>query len=102
MNHLQSFNTYAAHCLAWIMGKDCGRGNEQLGAKVLGGLKQFLKAYRLGYLFRTATNLRSGIFKSGDIARENFASYYVTSFQRAGLRNPPLPEFCGIFMNENS
>ena len=30
------FITYAAHCLGWLSyGKNCGRGNKQLGTKVL-------------------------------------------------------------------
>ena len=55
----------------------------------------------LGYLFRNATNLSNGIFKSGDITRGNLSSHYVTCFQRAGLRNSRPLEFCGIFMNED-
>ena len=93
------------------MRKDCSRGNWQLDAKALAvnnvaegklGGPKFLKTYRLGYLFRNATNLSSGIFISGDIARGNLASYYVTSFQRAELRNPRPLDLCGIFMNGNS
>ena len=61
-----------------------------------------LKLTGLDIYFRNATKPGSGIFKSGDIARGNLASYYVTSFQRTGLRNPRPLEFCGIFMNENS
>lgn len=59
-----------------------GGGNEQLSAKVLAANnvveeeavdRKFLKTYRLGYLSRNSENLSTGIIKSGDIARGNFA-----------------------------
>ena len=92
------------------MGEDCGRGNEQLGAKALavnnaaegevGGPKIPLNLPAWISL-SNATNLSSGIFQ---IRRYCTWQYYVTSFQRDGLRNPRPLEFCGmhVFMNENS
>ena len=54
------------------MRKDRGRGNEQLGAKVLAA-NNLAETFRFGYLFLKCPKSKQQIIKSGDIARGNIA-----------------------------
>ena len=112
----------------WVMGKDCGRGNERLGAghwlyitlpKGRREGRKFLQTCRLAYLFRNAPNLgKRAIFKYLNIyylfiiyfpylkVRKHptwqFNILITNELSTRGLHNPRTWELRGIIMNENS